>query len=197
MPSDLNTFTSRSHILTRLKQANQHEVSEIFSHADDTDQNTDKVLSSSSPIFDWFYEEGGSTPIKSVCNFTVSEFQKSWMNLSDHISKHLNVGKGREFALTGNDLFLFLMSSVLLIQQWDFTEPLFKTAPSTLGIQMTKYLQIMCSSLFVKHIIQCEKKWTPRKLIMLPEHLNIFPTHATPRISFFSSLAVRLEICMK
>lgn len=73
-------------ILRQLSQANQQNVSEIVNHAVDIDQSLNGEPSSRLFHFDKFYEDGGSTPIKSMCNFTGLECHEICMSLSDHVS---------------------------------------------------------------------------------------------------------------
>lgn len=48
-------------------------LTEIVSHTDYNHESSDEELGINSPIFDTFSEDGGSTAIKSMCNFTAFE----------------------------------------------------------------------------------------------------------------------------
>lgn len=74
-------------------------MSEIVCHENDFNQSSDAC-----------YKEGGSSPIKSMWNFTSLKFHQFWMCLSDHGGKNWNVGNGWQTALTGEDIPFLSMS---------------------------------------------------------------------------------------
>lgn len=87
----MNPSISDAQMVGQLDKVSQAHMSEIVSYANDNLKRSDKEMGSNSHIFDTFYDDGGSTPIKSMCNFTVPDFDEFWMMLTDHVGKFWNV----------------------------------------------------------------------------------------------------------
>lgn len=73
-------------------------------HADESYQSSDEGQRCNCPIFDTFYDGGGSLAITFICNFTASELDELRMMLTDHVSTTWSVGRGPKTTITGKDI---------------------------------------------------------------------------------------------
>lgn len=54
-------------------------MAETINHAEGLYEISDKEIGSNCSVYDLFHDNSDSTALKSMCNFTASEFHDPWM----------------------------------------------------------------------------------------------------------------------
>lgn len=87
--------------LLLLAEAHDERESALEEYAPEPEQqDTDEENDSECPIFDSFYESGGSAGITKMINFDPKEFDTVWNLFGDFIERHYNTGRGKSVLLT-------------------------------------------------------------------------------------------------
>ncbi|ETV67620.1 hypothetical protein H257_16216 [Aphanomyces astaci] len=82
--------------LDQQRQAKRARYSTV--RAEEPDENLD----STSPIYDAFVNDQGLDGIRTMTNFSPSEFNILWADIRQYLSKHWNTGSGRKSELAAN-----------------------------------------------------------------------------------------------
>ena len=90
-------------------------------HIADSDDEPD----SQSPIFDQFYQRGGSSAILTLTNFTPTEFFQLWNLLSEFVIPPFTTGRGRRSRVKPLDLFFNVVARVKTWGNWEFLARMF------------------------------------------------------------------------
>lgn len=90
MSQGLKTARTRAQ-LNKAREA--HELKTV-SHVNDTTESSYEESASNNPVFNGFYKDGGSNPIRYMCSFAAPEFDDIWLIISNDVSAHWNVGGG-------------------------------------------------------------------------------------------------------
>ena len=88
-------------------------------------EDTDDENDSECPVFDTFYEQGGSSSIISVINFDVQEFDTLWQENREHITEHFNIERGRKSPHTAKDVLFMTLTVMKYAGNWDMMANLF------------------------------------------------------------------------
>lgn len=135
-------------------------VSEMVGLVNNTVEGSEKEFGLNCPISDCFYENGCSSAIRSMCNFTVSESDEIWLILSKYTSSKHNVSRRRKSNLSEKDMLFTSMYVLNHGEQWDFTDKLFNIANCTIEHQVNKELQLIGSVIFENLVMRAEEMST-------------------------------------
>lgn len=88
------------------------------------------------PVFDCFYNEGGSGATKFTTDFKSVELTEIWMAVSAFTSAHGNTGRRRKTSFHSKDVLLMVLTVLKYGQHWNFTARLF-------GMKRNTFEQVM------------------------------------------------------
>ena len=111
-------------------------------------EDSDDEYAPTSPVFDKFYNAGGSEAITQMTNFDVNEFGELWLLLQDHVSKSWNVGRGRRSQFSGKDVLLFTLTALKNGGQWDYLGRLFGISGPTFKRTAMKFIDVVNEELY-------------------------------------------------
>ena len=80
------------------------DISKYSAEAENSDPDVE--IDSDTPIFDQFYERGGSARIISMTNFTPDEHVEIWDSIKEFVIDKYTRGRGRRSSIKPRDLFL-------------------------------------------------------------------------------------------
>lgn len=103
-----NTMAARSvtdalRLLADAAADREHELNCYSAQPDNEDSDEDN--GSDCPVFDKFYENGGSAAISAMTNFNPGHLERLWKKVEPHTSKFHNVGRGRKSLVSAKDIF--------------------------------------------------------------------------------------------
>ena len=74
-----------SRAVQALSDITNRHVNDIVDHIDDDVVASDDENDSNCPIYETFYNDGGSQFIKAVCNFDSTQFFELWIMIEDYV----------------------------------------------------------------------------------------------------------------
>ena len=83
---------------------NRHVI-DIFDHINDDVVASDDDNDSNCPIYDTFYNDGGSQSVKAMYNFNSTQFFELWVMIEDYVSNNWNVGRGKRAQYKAQNIF--------------------------------------------------------------------------------------------
>ena len=152
-----------SRAVEALSDITNRHVDDIENHIDDEVLDTDEENDSNCPIYDSFYNDGGSQSIKAMCNFDSTQFFELWIMIEDYVSKNWNVGRGKRTQYKAQDVLFMTLTVLKHGQQWNFTARLFSIKCSTFERLITGFLRMISETLFNLCVARVEEKWTMAK----------------------------------
>jgi len=133
--------------------------------ADPLLSSSDEECDSESPIFDAFYDGGGSQSIVQMTNFSAAEFQVLWDSFSDHILENYNVGRGRRKAVKPRDAIFMILAVAKHGDHWDMLARTFQMKAPTFERIITKFLEMLYEEVNEKFVLDIADKWTMRRVL--------------------------------
>lgn len=100
------TPTDATRALNLLAEAAVEREQELQQYAAEPEQSdSDEETDSDMPIFDQFYEQGGSAAIVSMTNFDPQKLFQIWEAIEDYVIEQYTTGRGRRSSVKPKDLF--------------------------------------------------------------------------------------------
>ena len=122
----------------------------------DSDENVD----SDAPIFDRFYEQGGSAAILEMTNFDPTQFLGIWSGLQGVISQGYNAGRGRKAIHSGKDVLFMTLCVVKHEGQWDFHAKMFGLKGPSFEKLIMKFVDLLWLPVYEQYVEHQATKWT-------------------------------------
>lgn len=137
--------------------------------------DSDEECDSRSPITDLFYEKGGNQAIVQMSNFNRQELDGIYDIISDHVSTHYNVGRGRKSPFTAKDMLFMVLTVLKCGGQWDFMARVFQQKAPSFERQVGKFIDVMCGYLYEELVEGAAKRYSMKKLEAMNTTFGNFP----------------------
>lgn len=112
--------------LTLLADAASKHRDEITEYDAESDvPDSDDENDSTCPVFDSFYNDGGSGAILSMTNFPPDKFNHIWNNVSEALHQTLSVGRGKKSSVGPKDSLFMFLTVLKHGGTWDFLARIF------------------------------------------------------------------------
>lgn len=139
---------------------------------------TDEECDSPSPIFDSFFNEGGSAGIAQLCNFSADEFHSIYDIIQSGLSSAWTARRGRTSSILPKDAFLMLLTTLKHAGNWDFLAAMFRMKGPTFERTVIVVLENVIDVLYETVVDRWEKKYSMAKLA---ETDRMFPNYKCAR----------------
>lgn len=140
----------------------------------DSDDDND----SSSPIFDKFYDSGGSGAILQMTNFTPDKIESIWLNMEDSITQVFCSGRGKKSAVKPKDCLFMLLTVLKHGGNWDFLAKMFNCKGPNFERLMIKYCKAISPILYKQFVEEAEQRFTYKRLF---DRNRLFANHPSAR----------------
>ena len=120
---------------------------------------SDDENDSDCPIFDLFYDSGGSRSIVKMTNFTPRKFLAIWNAVSGDVMQKWNVGRGRKSQYTGKDALFMLLTVLKHGGSWDSLAQMFKIKGLTFGKIICRFMNIVWEVSYELMVERVGKQW--------------------------------------
>ena len=128
---------------------------------EDTDDDND----SECPVFDTFYEQGGSSSIISMITFNVQEFDTLWRGDREHIMEHFNIERGKKYPHTAKDVLFMTLTAMKHASNWDMIANLCGKKGLTFERLVMRFV-IIISPRFYKVLVESNDELYPMSRII-------------------------------
>lgn len=115
------TPTDATRALNLLAEAAVEREQELQQYAAEPEQSdSDEETDSDMPIFDQFYEQGGSAAIVSMTNFDPQKLFQIWEAIEDYVIEQYTTGRGCRSSVKPKDLFFMTVCVFKHGGEWHF-----------------------------------------------------------------------------
>uniref|UniRef100_M4B165 Uncharacterized protein n=2 Tax=Hyaloperonospora arabidopsidis (strain Emoy2) TaxID=559515 RepID=M4B165_HYAAE len=131
--------------------------------------------SSLSPVYDRFFNHGGTDAVRTMTNFSLRMFNNLWSTVVDHMTRHWNAGRGKRSQFAAKDV-LFMMLLVLKNGgMWDFAAHVFNVATPTFIPTILKFLRVAAIQILDEQVEKRAYEENMRFLVTSGRIVRLFP----------------------
>lgn len=175
MPPPISTQEA-ANALAQLAEVHDDRNAELNQYAANRDPvESDDENDSPTPIFDAFYNSGGSATILAMTNFTPQEFERCWDIIADFVRTNWNVGRGRRCAHSGRDVFFMLLTVMKHGGNWDFLAEMFKMKGPTFERMIVKFLETISQKYYDDCMREVLKRYTMESMVDRQKTFKNYP----------------------
>ena len=127
-------------------------------------EDTDEDNGTDLPIYDQFYDQGGSRAIVEMINFSPAQFLGIWAGFQDLIYENYNVGRGRKSTHTPKDVLFMTLSVHKHGGTWDFLAKMFGQKTSAFERLIVRFIRILSEPVYEQYVTYCHKRWSMKEL---------------------------------
>ena len=142
-------------LLGEIAAEREHELS---NYPTTREQESDTEADEESPIFNSFYNSGGSESIMKMTNFTPNEFRTFYGTLQSHIMTKWNVGRGKRSQYKPMDVFFMSLVTMKYGGSWDQLGNLFRIKGPTYMKLIVGFLEKLRDFMVERFVTKFEKQ---------------------------------------
>lgn len=131
--------------------------------------------SSSSPVMDAFYANGGAESICQMTNFTPSEFSTIWSGIETHVLSTWNTGRGRKSSQQPKDVLFMLLTVLKHAGHWDFLGKMFHIKGPTFEKLIYGFLSCISEVLYSTFVDEFRERATMARAVQQGKLFTEFP----------------------
>ncbi|RLO00854.1 hypothetical protein DYB28_010362 [Aphanomyces astaci] len=95
-----------------------------------------------------------------MTNFSPSEFNVLWADISLYVNKSWNVGSGRKCEVSNRDMLFMLLTTLKTSGSWDIVATIFKEASPTFQQRVMNFVRVLHPFVMRKYVNALADKWT-------------------------------------
>ncbi|ETI31440.1 hypothetical protein F443_21591 [Phytophthora nicotianae P1569] len=169
--------SSRAHLQSMLEILEDREearLEELNRYSDEVGVNNTEQTSTC-PIFDGIYRDGGAETVLRLTNFAPSEINTLWFSVRGHVHRYWNVGRGRRSTFAAKDVFFMLLVVMKCGGTWDMVARIFKVKTPTFIKTITGFIEVVTRKLYEEWVTSQLDVTTMRALVTSGHTFNNFP----------------------
>lgn len=156
-PTTTNPLSRRQVVtaITNLEDARTRREHDLSMYRTVRVVDSDDELDSESPIYDAFFEHGGSEAVRTTTNFSANEFLSLWDSVREHVIRNWNVGRGRRSPQKPKDVLFMTLATAKHGGQWDWLSKMFGMKGPTFERLILNFMGIITPKLKYLYV----QKW--------------------------------------
>ncbi|ETN14365.1 hypothetical protein PPTG_07981 [Phytophthora nicotianae INRA-310] len=161
-------------MLEILEDREEARLEELNRYSDEVDVNNTEPTSTC-PIFDGIYRDGGAEAVLRLTNFSPSEINTLWFSVRGHVHRYWNVGRGRRSTFAAKDVFFMLLVVMKCGGTWDMVARIFKVKTLTFIKTITGFIEVVTPKLYEEWVTSQLDVTTMGALVTSGHTFNNFP----------------------
>ena len=155
-----------------LSEAAETHRNRIQSSVPRDDSSDDEV--SACPLLDCYVSKGGPDTLKTMTNFTESEFDYIWTRMNTHVQSTWNVGRGRKSKHQPKDVLFMTLTVLKHPSTWQMSGLMFDMKGPTFQKLIMGYLEIIGPELYKFAVTRMNSKYTMKKEMLEGQVFSTF-----------------------